>query len=903
LNPAQFTGNKALEGQLAGSMDATVGVRNLGAPAGRGSRIDDVSVDGKLSLQPSSIGGLRIDSANVDGQYANRAGNIRQLTLTGPDVQIKANGAISLGDQGQSNLRYDLATPSLATIGKLVDKPLEGAASVSGQVTGNGSALRTTGTLKAANLGYGATAQALNLTSEYDVSLPNLDAAQAKVGATTTATFVKAAGQEINKVTARTTYAGESLDFDTTLEQPKRSLTAAGNVVLHPQHQEVHLRRLGLQAGTLRWDTAPGTEPAIDYGGDTLTVKNFRLVSGSQEITAAGTIGPRSSNLQARLSNFDLANVDALMLTNRQLGGVLNAQATITGPRDALRVAGQFDVTGGAFRQFKYQSLTGKVDFAANRIGLDARLQENAQAWVTAAGSIPTAVFSAAPPPADAAQPVDLRVDSSSLDLGLVQGFTTAVQNATGTARLNLRVTGTAGDPRMAGGLEIDNGGFKVVPTGVTYSNLKSRILLQPDRVTIQNLSITDNHKATLTLSGDLALHERQLGGVNVAMRGQDFKVVDNELGNVRINSDVKIGGEVRAPRITGTLGINTGTINIDKVLDLATSSAYSTSAETVATTEGGQPASQPIGQPVNQPAREAAAPNKLPETPAEHDARKAAATPAPASTSPGPYDAATIDLRFTVPDDLVIKGNDIRVGQSSVGMGNVNLTLGGNMRMQKGPGDAVRLLGEVRTIRGTYDFQGRRFDIQRDGTVRFEGFEPPNPSLDITATRVISGVEARVHVGGNVRRPQLSLTSNPPLDEADVLSLIIFGQPSNQLGEGQQVSLAQRAGALASGFVAGKLAQSIGSALNLDTFEIQTGSDTGESGATVTIGEQVGQRLYVKLRQGVGSDNMSEFVLDYQLTNFLRFESTMTQGGTPTRNIMQPVAQSGADLIFLFSF
>jgi hypothetical protein len=52
-----------------------------------------------------------------------------------------------------------------------------------------------------------------------------------------------------------------------------------------------------------------------------------------------------------------------------------------------------------------------------------------------------------------------------------------------------------------------------------------------------------------------------------------------------------------------------------------------------------------------------------------------------------------------------------------------------------------------------------------------------------------------------------------------------------------------------------------------------------------------------------VCADNVSEFVLDYQLTSFLRFESTMTQGGSPTRNVMNHVQQSGADLIFMFSF
>ena len=106
---------------------------------------------------------------------------------------------------------------------------------------------------------------------------------RATVAGTTTATFVKVAGQAINKITAKTTYAGQSLDFDATFEQPKRSLTAAGDVVLHPQHQEIHLRSLGVLASGMKWQTAAGTQPAIQYGGDQVTVKNLRIFQSDSE--------------------------------------------------------------------------------------------------------------------------------------------------------------------------------------------------------------------------------------------------------------------------------------------------------------------------------------------------------------------------------------------------------------------------------------------------------------------------------------------------------------------------------------------------------------------------------------------------------------------------------------------
>ena len=54
-------------------------------------------------------------------------------------------------------------------------------------------------------------------------------------------------------------------------------------------------------------------------------------------------------------------------------------------------------------------------------------------------------------------------------------------------------------------------------------------------------------------------------------------------------------------------------------------------------------------------------------------------------------------------------------------------------------------------------------------------------------------------------------------MDEADVLSLIVFNQPINQLGEGERLNLAQRAGSMAAGYIATPLANSIAEALDID--------------------------------------------------------------------------------------
>jgi translocation and assembly module TamB len=261
------------------------------------------------------------------------------------------------------------------------------------------------------------------------------------------------------------------------------------------------------------------------------------------------------------------------------------------------------------------------------------------------------------------------------------------------------------------------------------------------------------------------------------------------------------------------------------------------------------------------------------------------------------------MDLRLRVPSNLVLRGDDLQPENVAIAVGDINLTVGGEVQLRKAPGDELRLLGEVNTVRGAYAFQGRRFEVLRDGRIRFDGGETIDPTIDIRARRIISGVETFVRVNGTMRDPELSFSSTPPLDQADILSLIVFNQPVNELGEGQQVNLAERAGALASGYLTASLARSIGSALELDEFDIQAMGDQG-SGPSLTIGEQVGEKLFVRVRQAFGEAQATEFILEYQLADYLRLQATAAEiSGGNQRVRFRRVERGGIDLIFFFSY
>jgi translocation and assembly module TamB len=262
------------------------------------------------------------------------------------------------------------------------------------------------------------------------------------------------------------------------------------------------------------------------------------------------------------------------------------------------------------------------------------------------------------------------------------------------------------------------------------------------------------------------------------------------------------------------------------------------------------------------------------------------------------------LNVRVRIPDNLLFRGRDVEVGRSRIG--DVNVTMGGDFRVAKTPGESLVLIGAVNTVRGTYSYQGRRFEIARDGQVLFRGDGTTNPSLDITAERVIQGVEARVRIQGTAQNPTLSLSSDPPLDQADVLALIVFNQPVNQLGTGQQNSLAQRAGGIAAGFAVSPIAQALGDTLDLDLFDVETTDPSGRVNPAIVIGQQVDQNLFVKFRQQFGNQQVSQFLLEYRLADFLRLQASFAEGdglARGNRSLTQRIERYGTDLVFYFAF
>jgi hypothetical protein len=904
FNPARLLGRQELDGTVTGTVNANYAIRNISAPL----TPDAVTADGKLAIAQSTIGGLKIESADVEGRYAAQVGDIVKLNVTGPDVKVDASGRIALDRTSSSNVKYHVDAINLTELARLAGQEgVGGTAILDGTITGNAASMRTTGTLDGSNLSYQDT-KALDLDSQYTVTVPDLTFANAHVEATTDATFVAVAGMQLNSVKATTTYEQQHLDFTTHIKEKTRELDATGQLILHPDHQEIHLPQLAVRTQGIEWRTAPGNEATVKYGRGRLELENVRLVSGDQALDVSGTLALGSDKpsgaIGVRARNVDIQQLETLLLQNRGFSGKLTADAKITGSTAAPVIDGRFAIEKGAFKSYRYDSLVATLDYRGTRIGIDATLQQSPTESITARGSVPTAVFRASPggehAAAAAGEEIDLQIKSNAIGLAVVQGLTDVVTNVVGTLEADVRVTGSAQDPHLDGFIDIKNGGFGVPDLGGTFTGLTTRIDLEADRLRIQQFQLLDHHGEKLTIAGELAVHERQLGTVNISIDSDNFELVDNQLGDIQAQMALKVTGELRRPRIVGSVRLDAGRVEVDQVLQLFYD-PYATealpevaSAERIVEESGS--AEEATKAALARAEQSAGAPG----------AAAKADEPAPVPT--GLFQNVELEVHVVLPDNLVLRGKELRPGgPTGTALGDMNITVGGDVWIRKSAGGPVLPTGTVTTVRGTYEFQGRRFDLARGGSIRFIGTPSINPLLDITATRKIpnTGVEAKVRITGTPSAPQLALSSDPPLEESDILSLIVFGRPVNELGTGERSSLAATAGGIATGFLAAPLGESIGKALDLDLFEITTTTDSGELGAGVMLGQQLGDRAFVKLRQQFGERSVTEFLFEYQLTDFLRLQTTASPetSGSANRLTQRRVERAGIDLIFFFSY
>jgi translocation and assembly module TamB len=440
------------------------------------------------------------------------------------------------------------------------------------------------------------------------------------------------------------------------------------------------------------------------------------------------------------------------------------------------------------------------------------------------------------------------------------------VRNVAGTLEVDVTVKGQADDPRFDGFLDIKGASFEVPATGIRYRNGTAHVAFVPQAVTIEQFRLEDSKGNPVELTGTVATRALRLGDLGFELSATRFEVLHNAFGDLALNGVITVTGTLAAPVIAGDLAIHRGLIEADQLLPLI-QRPYSVAA-------------------ADAPATAAGTPPRLPGMSAL-------------------WDNLTLRLRLLATSNLVVRGDNMRLSRDAIaGVGDINVVFSGDVAIRKTPHARIQLSGALQTVRGSYAYQGRSFTIERDGTLRFVG-DSLDPLLSITANRAVSGVLIRAALRGQATAPELELTSTPALDESDILSLLLFNQPVNELAFAQRNELALQAATLASGFVVSPAVSAVGEKLGLDFLELEPVGALGSTSFRLSAGRQIWKGLFVTYAREFSSEPYNEVLAEYELSRYLRVRANASDvsGARSRASLFRRVERAGIDLIFFFSY
>jgi translocation and assembly module TamB len=188
-----------------------------------------------------------------------------------------------------------------------------------------------------------------------------------------------------------------------------------------------------------------------------------------------------------------------------------------------------------------------------------------------------------------------------------------------------------------------------------------------------------------------------------------------------------------------------------------------------------------------------------------------------------------------------------------------------GSITVRSGYDAITRASGELSVQKGQYSAYARKLEIQR-GRLIFTGGPIENPGIEIRAVKRYPDVTAGINVRGTLQQPQLSFFSDPSLPQSQIVSLILSGGGGSSSLQMLQAATPQSQQATAANELLTQggaiLAQQLGSRIGLPDISLETDLNNETS---LVLGKYLSPRLYVSYGVGL-TQQLNAIRLRYSL-------------------------------------
>jgi translocation and assembly module TamB len=420
-----------------------------------------------------------------------------------------------------------------------------------------------------------------------------------------------------------------------------------------------------------------------------------------------------------------------------------------------------------------------------------------------------------------------------ALDLAVAGSFDAALlklalegMNAAGRATVDLKVSGTAARPALAGRVSLDGVDISS-PGGAAFESITGTLLFSEDRITASDLSVRYNG-GTVDLGGFVALS---------GLRPTSFRL-SAHVGHVRaspfdgfratFSGDLVLLGDTILRTVRGDLSLDRAVYSRDFSLDIASLLAR----------------------------------------------KRAAVT----SGNPTVFDAVALDVRLLAPASSIEVRNNV-----------ARLKLSGELFVRGTWGHPL-LFGEVTAEEGgRLTLQGQHYEIV-SAKVLFSNPLRIEPFFELEARGTVSRYLISFGLTGTPSRLVPRFSSDPQLSEAQIVSLMTSGDIPQSAIAGAPVGAAPISSDDSVSKVARELLASLATSavtsrtrafFRLDRFQIDpTITRTSFDAPRVTVGKSLGNNFNATVSFVLSSNQQQIITLDYQLTPAALIQARLDENG-----------------------
>ena len=226
------------------------------------------------------------------------------------------------------------------------------------------------------------------------------------------------------------------------------------------------------------------------------------------------------------------------------------------------------------------------------------------------------------------------------------------------------------------------------------------------------------------------------------------------------------------------------------------------------------------------------------------------------APTAPGFSQSMALDIAVRTANNLNLVSSTISVA------GSANLFV-------RGTAANPAILGRVSLTSGNFIFNQNRF-ILTSGTLQFINPSQTLPDVNLALTTTVQQYNINVRFTGPMDQMRGVYTSNPSLPQADIISLLAFGQATEVTGNNQTPGN-QAAESLIASAVSSRVTSRISKIAGISQLSISPvltgGTVQGPPGAVITVRQQITGNLFITFSTNVASTQDEIVQGEYKLS------------------------------------